>query len=429
MDSYTIRLFWIGLLMVMSFLFSATETALLALGPVGVHRVLEEERRRSRLLQLWRDQPNHVLASILIVNNIVNILASALATNLASDFLENQLRLSRASGWAVAMAVGVMTFMIVVFGEVVPKTYAKHNAYRLIPLFPITYLFCYLVRPFASILQRATGWVISTAGGSVGTGTDVTAAEIETMIRLGTEQGVLTDEKKELLASVIEFTETLTKEIMVARTDVVALSTTDSLEEVLKTVRERRFSRYPVYEGDLDTVVGIVTVKDILDAVANPGVFSLVAIARSHKTLFVPETKKIGELLRELQRERVQMAIAVDEFGGTAGIVTMEDVIEEIVGEIYDEHEKSEPTVRQLEEGRYLVQGRAPIEELSTTFGVKLPEQDNYETVGGLVMTQAGKVPLVGETVEYAGLRFEVRERTRTRILALLVSRVEGDGL
>jgi CBS domain containing-hemolysin-like protein len=294
-------------------------------------------------------------------------------------------------------------------------------------LFPVTHLFCALIRPVAVVLQRATGWMISSAGGSVGGdgAPEVTEEEIESMIRLGTAQGALPNDKKELLASVIEFSETLTKEIMVARTDVVAFDVNEGREEVLRVVKDRHFSRYPVYDGDLDTVLGIVTVKDLLETVAHPAPdgFSLAAMAKGHKTLIVPETKKIGDLLKDFQREHVQMAVAVDEFGGTAGIVTMEDVIEEIVGEIYDEHERSEAGVRQVEEGRFLVQGRTAIEELAETFHVDLPEQDNYETVGGLVMTQAGKVPMPGETVEFAGLLFEVRERTRTRVLALLVSR------
>ena len=425
MEGYVLQTLLILGMVVLSALFSATETALLSLGPAGVHRILEEERQHSGLLEVWREHPNRLLASLLVLNNGVNILASAMATSLAADVMENRFGIVGVGGWAVAVAVGVMTFLIVVFGEVVPKTFAKHNARRLVAIFPITYLFCWLVRPFSKLLQRATGWMIESAGGSVGT-PDVTEEEIETMIRLGTAQGSLTEDKQELLASVIEFSETMAKEIMVPRTDVVGFEIGAALPEVVRIVTDRHYSRYPVYDEDLDTVVGIVTVKDLFAAIATPQQpFSLAQLAARRPPLIVPESKKIGDLLKEFQHEHIQMAVAVDEFGGTAGIVTMEDVIEEIVGEIYDEHDRAESGIRQVDPGKYLVPARTPIEDLAETFGIELPEQDIYESVGGLVMNQAGKVPLAGESVEFAGLRLEVRERTRTRILALLVTRVE----
>ncbi|MBM4396088.1 MAG: HlyC/CorC family transporter [Deltaproteobacteria bacterium] len=432
MDGYGTQGFLIAVLIVLSAVFSASETALLALGPAGVHQILDEERRRSGLLRLWRDRPNQVLASLLIANNLVNILASAVATALTADVLEHR-GVGDALSWAVAVAVGAMTFLLVVFGEVLPKTFAKHNARSMVALFPVTLVFCQILRPFAFVLQKATGWMISSAGGSVGGDgqPEVTEAEIETMIRLGTAQGALTGEKRDLLSSVIEFSETMTKEIMVPRTDVVGFPVQAALPEVLGIVAEKRFSRYPVYEEDLDSIVGIVTVKDLFEAISKPGEapFTLGHLGTRRRTLFVPETKKIGDLLKEFQRERVQMAVAVDEFGGTAGIVTMEDVIEEIVGEIYDEFDqKAEPHVKKVEDERYVVQARTPIEEMAETFGLDLPEQDIYETVGGLVMTHAGRVPAAGDVVTYAGLRFEVKERTRTRILSLVVSREAAGG-
>lgn len=424
MDVDLFQWFLIAVLLVLSAVFSGTETALLALGEAGVHRILEEEPRPPRLLALWRHHPNRVLSSLLIANNLVNILASALATNLAASAM-TRLGVRGAAEWGVAIAVGVMTFLIVTFGEIVPKTFARHNARRFMPLFPLTLLACFVLRPFSSGLERVASRLIRAAGGSDGAGgPSVTEAEVEAMIRLGTAQGALSGEKKALLSSVIEFSETMTKEIMVPRTDVVGFPVEATLDEVLRTVAEHKFSRYPVYDGDLDTVVGILTVKDLLRTLSEgrQEAFSLRALV-SPKVLIVPETKKIGDLLKDFQAERVQMAIAVDEFGGTAGIVTTEDVIEEIVGEIYDEYERAEEDIQPDGPGRYLVQGRTPIESLTEVFGVDLPDQDNYETVGGLVLTQAGRLPHVGEAVEFAGLRFEVRERSRTRILKLGVTR------
>ncbi len=424
MDGDLFQLFLIAVLLFLSAVFSGTETALLALGEAGVHRHLDGERRPSRLLTLWRQHPNRVLSSLLIANNLVNILASAVATNLAGSALRG-LGVRPFMEWGMALAVGVMTFLIVTFGEIVPKTFARHNAHRFVPLFPVTLLACVVLRPFSSGLERVASRLIRAAGGSDGaSGPRVTEAEVEAMIRLGTAEGALSGDKKALLSSVIEFSETMTKEIMVPRTDVVGFPVEASLDEVLRTVAERKFSRYPVYDGDLDSVVGILTVKDLLRTLSEgrrEG-FSLRALV-SPRVLIVPETKKIGDLLKDFQAERVQMAVAVDEFGGTAGIVTTEDVIEEIVGEIYDEYERAEEDIQPDGPDRYVVQGRTPIESLAEVFGVALPDQDNYETVGGLVLTQAGRLPHVGEAVDFAGLRFEVRERSRTRILKLGVSR------
>ena len=425
MDSYVPQLTGIAALVVLSALFSASETALLALGPAGVHQILDEEGRHSGLLTLWRDRPNRILASLLIANNLANIMASAVATSLTASVLAG-MGVRGVAGWSVALAVGVMTFLIVMFGEVLPKTYARHNPRRIVPFFPVTLAACFLLRPFSWFLEGAAARMIRGFGGSVGdTSPSVTEAEIETMIRLGSAQGTLTGDKRELLSSVIEFSETMIKEVMVPRMDVVGFALDAPLDEVLKTTAEKGFSRYPVYDGDLDSPVGIVTTKDLLGFMSVPdrGPFLLGDLARRHKSLIVPETKKIGELLKEFQREHVQMAVAVDEFGGSAGIVTMEDVIEEIVGEIFDEHEKSEPHMKPASEGAWVVQARTPIEELGERFGVELPEQDNFETVGGLVMTQLGRVPAKGEVVQFEGLRFEVTERTRTRVITVLVSR------
>lgn len=426
MESVTPQLVLISVLLVLSALFSATEAALLTFGPGLMHQLLDEERRPSRLLSMWRDRPNQVLAALLIANNAVNILASAVATNFAATTLA-ALGVEDSGGWGVAIAVGVMTVLIVIFSEVLPKTFAKHNSRRMLPFFSVSYLFCVLFRPVAFLFQRSTGWIIEAAGGSVGRGEPtVTEEEIESMIRLGTEQGALSSDKKELYSSVIEFSQTMVKEIMVPRVDVDALSSDATLEEAVQLAVQSHFSRYPVYDGDLDSIQGLLTVRDLFEALASPPDKrpTLAVLAARRRPILVPETKRIGELLKEMQREHLQMAVVVDEFGGTAGIVTTEDVIEEIVGDIYDEHERSEPLIREDGAGRWIVHARTPIEDLEERFDIDLPEQDNYETVGGLVLAQSGRVPQVGDAVEFSGLNFEVRERMRSRILSLIVTRV-----
>ncbi len=428
MGPYGFQSLVILLLIAVSGLISASETALLALGPNGVHQILDEEHQRNRLLELWRASPNQVIASILVANNVVNILASSLTTSLAAEILDSY-GVVGAAGWSVAASVGVMTFLLILLGEVIPKTYAKHNARKMVALFPLTRLVCSLVRPIAWLFERISGGLILAAGGSVGVdGAPVTEEEIESMIRLGTAQGALPSDKQELLTSIIEFSDTMAKEILIPRTDVVGFEWDTSLEEVLKVVGEHQYSRYPVYEEDLDAIIGILTVKDLIRHLANRASepFSLKRLASLRKTLFVPESKKIGDLLKLFQSEHAQMAIVVDEFGGTAGIVTIEDVLEEIVGEIYDEHEKAEPRIKETSPGCYTVQAKMAIEEIADLFDIELPEQELYETLGGLVITHAGRVPQKDETIEFEGLQFRVLDRTRTRVMTLEVSRAGG---
>ncbi len=181
-----------------------------------------------------------------------------------------------------------------------------------------------------------------------------------------------------------------------------------------------------MYEEESEEIIGILTTKDLLDfmAAGDREAFDMRALARRHKVVIVPETNKIGAVLKEMQHERVQMAFAVDEFGGIAGLVSIEDIVEELVGEIWDEHEKAEESIKQIRDGVWMVKARAAVEELQEATDMELPEQDIFETVGGLVMAVTGKVPANGEHFQYAGFDFEVRERTRTRVISLAVSRL-----
>jgi CBS domain containing-hemolysin-like protein len=423
-----IQVIAVFVLVVLSALASATETALTSLGPADLHNLIKKDKHPSRLLVWWHGDPNRVLTAILIVNNLINILASSLATAITQTYLIS-LNVEAAISIGVAVAVGVMTFLIVMFGEVLPKTFARNNPRSLLPFFPVMYVLCALFSWPARALQVVSSKLISVVGGAVHVGQrPLTEEQIDTLIMMGSKQGALSGGKGDLLSSIIEFSDTLAMEILVPRTEIVGFEVEESLDDVLKVVFERKFSRYPVYEEDLDTIVGILTTKDLLEYFASGGErkFSLRDLSTRHRLMFFPETKKIGALLQDFQKERIQMAVAVDEFGGTAGIVTIEDMLEEIVGEIYDEHEKADELIRKVGEGAWMVKGRAAVEDLAEVTGIELPDQDIYETVAGLVMTHAGKVPLSGERISFAGLVFEVRERTRTKVVSLAVT-VESD--
>ena len=413
----TSELISIILLLILSAIYSSTETALLALSKAKILEILEQRKDRPKTLKLWVDRPNLVLTGILVGNNFVNILASSLATKFTEQALSHI-----PGAWVVAVAVGVMTLLILTFGEVVPKTFAKHNPERLIPLLGLTYATIVVFRPLIWLLMQVAKPTIKAVGGKYQQeGPLVSEQEIEQMIRIGADEGIFSKDKGAIYESLLDFSETQAKEIMVPRTEIVGFSVDMPIDEVIRVTSTTKFSRYPVYEGDLDHIQGILLAKDLLRIVLfkDKGGRSLHLRDLLRQAYFVPETKRIGELLREFQTTRNQMAIVVDEWGGTSGLVTMEDVIEEIVGEIYDEYDRAEEFIKMISEDTFLINGKAPLEEVSKVMGVEFPEQDDYETIGGFLMDLTGRVPNKDDVIIYQNVKFRIRDRTKTRIVVI----------
>ncbi|MCA9522720.1 MAG: HlyC/CorC family transporter, partial [Myxococcales bacterium] len=313
--------------MVLSAMFSAAETAIQSLSAARV-RFLSEQGKTAKLLKLWPKQRLRVLTTILIGNNLVNITATALAT----DFVHTQI----GGGWALSAAIGVMTFLILTFGEIVPKSYAIGSAETYVKwALPLLTPFYWFTLPFTIVMTKLTRVVIGAFGGSPVFKTHpLTEEEFRFLLAQGSN---LDARKGEMLSSIFEFHESMVKEIMIPRTDVKALDVDADNAQLLQAIADDMFSRYPVYEDNIDNIIGVFNVKDLLQYLNEHELDSFKLRKFLRRPYFVPETKKISELFRELQRRKFHIAIAVDEFGGTAGIVTMEDIIEEIFGEIYDE--------------------------------------------------------------------------------------------
>jgi CBS domain containing-hemolysin-like protein len=252
----------------------------------------------------------------------------------------------------------------------------------------------------------------------------VTSRELEYLIEQGARHGSLDETKEQLLSSVLAFTETMVKEIMMPRTQVIALDESASYDEVMKLVEETELSRIPVYRGSLDEVVGILYVKLLLVDVRkgiDPAKFQLQRYLRP--PFFVPEVMKVSKLLTEMQRRKTHLAIVVDEFGGTSGIVTLEDVVEEIVGEIHDESDVEEKRIKVLSDGVVMADGSVPLRELEEHLGVDFPEEGDYETLGGFLTATAGRVPPPGSLVVWGGLTFTVKQADDRRVLKVEIAR------
>lgn len=401
--------------LVASAFFSSAETALTALGPARLQSLIDTGGRRASLLKTWQKHPDRILSTLLLGNTLVNVGLGSL-TALMADEAE--------LGNAIAALTGVTTVIILVFGEITPKTFAKRHAsgYALwvMPLvaiihwllYPLSWLFVQI--PLA--LQRATGSKESAEG--------VTSQELEYLIEQGAKHGSIDKVREQLLSSVIAFAEVLVKEIMIPRTQVVGIDETAPYDEVIKTVTESELSRIPVYRDSLDDVVGVLHAKSLLAEVRkgiDPGQFQLSKYVR--KAFFVPEVMKVSRLLTEMQRRKTHLAFVVDEFGGTSGIVTLEDVVEEIVGEIHDESDIEDKKLKVLSDGVILADAQVSIRDLEEHLDVEFPEGGDYETLGGFLTATAGRVPPAGSLVVWGGLTFTVKAADDRRVQKVEIAR------
>lgn len=405
--------------LILSAYFSATETAVVSLNELKIKLIIKEYGDRAKGLELWLSNPNKVLNTILFGNNLVKILSSVLATNLA-------LKLSGSA--SIAAVTGIMTLIILVFCEITPKTFAKNNAatfamfsihilkFFYIILFPITWVMNELV----TILLKFTG----TSGNGK---PKITEDELEFLINVGEKEGVLEKDKGEMLTNIFDISDIQVKEVMIPRTDVVAVDENINKVDLLALIEQTEFSRIPVYRDSLDNIIGILYVKDIIRMTCRG--YEVVDVMKLLREPFiVPESKKIDMMLKDFQEKRLHMAIVVDEYGGTAGIVTLEDILEEIVGDILDEYDDEEKEISQLGENLYLVDAGIDFEDFCELFGLEMTEElQDCETLGGFILDIAGEVPNVGDAYSWRDFRFTVKDRKDNRIIKVLAEINKSD--
>lgn len=398
------------LCLVFSAYFSGLETALTSLSTPRIIKLIEEKPSSSTGLSLWLKKPNQILTTILIGNNLVNTLAAASATVLAQTLFAN---------YAISAATFVITILLLIFGEVTPKTLARHNAEKIAPLGTMCLLpLHFLLKPVTFVLGLLTSRLVTIAGGSLSNNLKTSKEDIDFMIRLGNKEGVFDRSDGRMLESVIEFRETIAKESMVPRLMMASFEVNTRYEDVLARVVKEGHTRWPVYEGNIDNIKGIFHAKDLLQSFNGQATkeFSLRTLLRPAP--FVPDSMKITSLLKEFQAGKTHMAIVVDEYGGTAGLITLEDVLEEIVGEIRDEYddEEGEQTIKQLDANNYLVNGRANMADLGKMLSLSFPESETYESLGGFLSALYGSMPKTGTTITFNNLQFTVKAADEKKI-------------
>ncbi len=404
----------IALLIVFAAGLALAETAVTRMTRVkALHLVQEQKQGAETLLKIVED-PAHYLNVVLLLTLVAHVTGTAVATSLA---------IRRFGDGGEAIAAAMMTFLIFVFAEVVPKTYSVQRTDRAAlmmarPVYFLGKVFNPLGRLLIAISNLA---LLVLPGRAMPKGPFVTEDEIRHLVDVAEEEEEIEEEERELIHSVFEFGDTVVREVMVPRPDMVCLKGGSTLEEALKVIIEAGYSRIPLYEGDTDNIIGVLYAKDLLKRLHEKNETGSVAQLGRAPT-FVPETKKVAELLREMQDQHVHMAVVVDEYGGTAGLVTIEDLIEEIVGEIVDEYDKEEPLVEPIDENTIRVDAKMPIDEVNELLEVDLPHEE-WDTVGGLVFGLTGRVPTPGETVRFDGLEFTTERVTGRRIQKVVISR------
>lgn len=407
MGSYTWQIILLVILLFMSGFFSMSETALMALSKIRIRHMVDEGIKGAKLVEKLSEDPSKLLGAILIGNNIVNIGASSLATSIAVKAMGES---------GVGLVTIVMTILVLIFGEITPKSIAKQRS-EVVALKvskPIN-IVVKVFRPFIAIFTAISSIFIKLLGGDPkATEPFITEEELKTMVGVSEEEGVLEDVEKEMIFNVFEFADAQVKDVMVQRVDVVAVDNNFTYDEVINIIRAEQFSRIPVYNQNIDDVIGILNVKDLIIASQSKEEFRVSDYMREPYYTF--EFKKITELFKEMKKTRNHMAVVLDEYGGNVGIVTIEDLIEEVVGEIEDEYDdEKDNDIIVVKEDEYIVDGSARLDHIGDLIGV-IMESEEFDSIGGLVIDELGRFPEKNEEVKVNSVRFVVEEIDKNRI-------------
>ncbi|NCO23551.1 MAG: hemolysin [Candidatus Infernicultor aquiphilus] len=407
--------------LILSAFFSGSETALFSLNKLQLKKMQKEESgwRVNSIIKLL-DDPQKTLITILTGNTFVNIAASSLATYLAIKLFGNV---------GIGIAGGIMIFMILVFGEIVPKSLAISNAETIAKkiarpveiissfLFPLILFFKIIINALYYFYDKKR----------VKEKKEITEEDLITLINVGKDEGVIEEEEKKMIRNIFEFGDTMVKEVMVPRVDMACISSNAKLDSILNLIKKIGHSRTPVYKETIDNIIGILYTKDLLAVYEqwykSKEKFDLKKIIR--RAYFVPENKKIDDLLDIFQRDKIQIAIAIDEYGGTAGLVTMEDVVEEIVGEIIDEYDKETKLYEIIDNNTVIADGIISIDKINELLNIEIPEND-FETLGGFIYDLIGRVPNKNETIAYKNIQITIEQVVKNRIIRVIIKKFPG---
>jgi len=418
---------FVGLVLLIAFAayLAAAETALMRVSRIRVKYLVEKQVSKADKLDKLIENPDHFLPPLLLMVLVVQLTSASLTTWLTT-------RLTHNAGIGVLVGTIALTFFMFIFGELVPKAAASHDSEKVALgvtrpvaflswlLYPLAFLFELIAKGVLGLFRRGplpSEVIVRDEG------------EIKAMVTAAEEHDVIEEEEKEMIHSVFEFSDTLVREVMVPRPDMVTLPTTATVGDALVLTLERGYSRIPVYEGELDYVQGVLYAKDLMKYL-KAGTLDMTVTELVREAFIIPETKVLSDMLRDFRSRKVHMAIVVDEYGTVVGLVTIEDLLEEIVGEIFDEFDREIDLVEEIAEGHYRVDARINIDDLNEILQISLPEEEDVDTVGGLVFKILGHVPEEGEVFDYNGVSVRVEKVRNNRISKVLLdtNAVEQEG-
>lgn len=401
------------LLVLMSAFFSSSETALINMSKIRLKYLVKEKVKNADKLEKLYEDSNKLIGAILIGNNIVNVATSSIATIITT---------SRFSNAGLGISVGLTTLVILIFGEITPKNLALKNS-ESISLF-VAPIVLFLVRIFTPILFILNN-ISNLLSALLGQRNDdkkptITQDELKTIVDVSNQEGVLETDETEMIQNIFEFKDLTVDDIMIQRRDIVAISADMSYDEIIDVFKNRQLSRLPIYEDTIDDIIGVLYAKDLFFTEQSKEDFDIKTVMR--EPVFVNEFVKISDFFKKMQQVKTHIAIVLDEYGGVAGIVTMEDLVESIVGDIYDEYDQQDEEVRKLKENIYVINGNSKLTEIQELLQVELVSKD-YESLGGYLMDKMGKIPTQGDIYEDENFKFVISSMDKNRINKVKVIR------
>ena len=410
--------------------FVAAEIALISLRRSRVRQLVEQGDKNAKLIRKLQDEPYRFLATIQIgitlIGTLTSVVGGAKLVNLIEPLVKKiplSITQTGSEPIAIGLVVVLIAYLSLVFGELVPKYLALSYSQRIAtevarPIYILSRITFLIVK----MLSASSKFVISLLIGKKPTESSfISEEEIKYIISEGKEKGIFEPAEEELIHGIFEFTDTYVHSAMTPRTEIVALDINSPQDKVIQTILEVGYSRIPVYKGTLDNIVGIIYAKDIINVLQNKDLIILNDIIR--EPYFVPDSKKISQLLKEFQAKKIHMAVVLDEFGGTAGLITLEDILEEIVGEIRDEYDQEVEQIQMLSDGSAIVSARANLEDFNKKFKSKLP-QEEFDTIGGYLTHHLGRIPALDEEIEIGNLRFIIFEKSAHRLSKIKVTKL-----
>ena len=414
-----LELVGLGTLLLCSALLTGAEAAFFSLGRARLRKLALEAGKEPGPLTPLLERPHELLVTLLVGITLVNIAAAALAASVAGQLFGSS---------GLAVAIPTMIFLLTVFGEVLPMTVAVEHPRRFSAAVsrPVAWL-SVLLAPVRVALGGLAALTLRLVGSERRPGEpEISEEELRTLVDVGAREGVVERTEREMIHRVFELEDTLVRTVMVPRPDMFCLEVTTPAAELLDRLREQLHSRVPVFEQSVDQIVGVLYTKDLLPHLRGlPPGFDL--RAHLHPPYFVPESKRADALLREFQAKKIHLAIVVDEYGGTAGLVTLEDLLEELVGEIRDEFDEEERLIQRVDLATFRVSGKLPIDEMNAATGLHV-SNESFDTVGGWVLDLFGRVPHKGERKEWGEAKVSVEKVERTRVVEVLVTLRDGPG-